>query len=252
MTDTAKYIYRFSEGNAQMRNLLGGKGANLSEMVSLGLPIPQGFVITTDVSLIYYDLGKRMPDGLWEDIMDNIRFLEADVNRKLGDVNNPLLLSVRSGARISMPGMMDTILNLGINDQVVEGLARQMNDRRPAFDAYRRFIQIFADVAMGVPGHVFEDILEEHKQRAGVTLDHELQVEQLLPLIDEFKSAVVQHTGRKIPLRPLRAATPGRSRRFRKLEQPPRLRIPQLSRHPPRLRHRRQHHDYGLRQHRPR
>ena len=202
MSDDTKYIYRFSEGNASMRNLLGGKGANLSEMVSLGLPIPPGFVITTDVSLTYYDLGKRMPDGLWEDIQANMHLLEADVGRKLGDVNNPLLLSVRSGARISMPGMMDTILNLGINDQVVEGLARQMNDRRPAFDAYRRFIQIFADVAMGVPGGIFEEILEEHKERAGVTLDHELKVEQLLPLIDEFKAAVVKHAGREIPSDP--------------------------------------------------
>ena len=202
MTTDTKYIYRFSEGDASMRNLLGGKGANLSEMVSLGLPVPPGFVITTDVSLTYYDLGKRMPDGLWEDIQTNMHLLEADVGRKLGDVDNPLLLSVRSGARISMPGMMDTILNLGINDQVVEGLARQMNDRRPAFDAYRRFIQIFADVAMGVPGGIFEDILEDHKERAGVTLDHELQVEQLLPLIDEFKAAVVQHSGREIPTDP--------------------------------------------------
>ena len=202
MSDDTKYIYRFSEGNASMRNLLGGKGANLSEMVSLGLPVPPGFVITTDVSLTYYDLGKRMPDGLWEDIQANMHLLEADVGRRLGDVGNPLLLSVRSGARISMPGMMDTILNLGINDQVVEGLARQMNDRRPAFDAYRRFIQIFADVAMGVPGGIFEEILEEHKERAGVTLDHELQVEHLLPLIDEFKAAVFQHAGREIPSDP--------------------------------------------------
>ena len=202
MSEDTKYIYRFSEGNASMRNLLGGKGANLSEMVSLGLPVPPGFVITTDVSLTYYDLGKRMPDGLWEDIQANMHLLEADVGRNLGDVDNPLLLSVRSGARISMPGMMDTILNLGINDQVVEGLAEQMNDRRPAFDAYRRFIQIFADVAMEVPGQIFEDILEEHKERAGVTLDHELQVEHLLPLIDEFKAAVVKHSGREIPTDP--------------------------------------------------
>ena len=202
MSEDSKYIYRFSEGNASMRNLLGGKGANLSEMVSLGLPVPPGFVITTDVSLTYYDLGKRMPDGLWEDIQANMHLLEADVGRNLGDVDNPLLLSVRSGARISMPGMMDTILNLGINDQVVEGLAAQMNDRRPAFDAYRRFIQIFADVAMEVPGQIFEDILEEHKERAGVTLDHELQVEHLLPLIAEFKAAVVKHSGREIPTDP--------------------------------------------------
>ena len=202
MSDSTKYIYRFSEGNAQMRNLLGGKGANLSEMVRLGLPVPPGFVITTDVSLTYYEIGKRMPDGLWEDIQTHMHILEADVGRKLGDVNNPLLLSVRSGARISMPGMMDTILNLGINDQIVEGLAKQMNDRRPAFDAYRRFIQIFANVAMGVPGGIFEEILEEHKERAGVTLDHELQVEQLLPLIDDFKAAVVKHAGKEVPTDP--------------------------------------------------
>ncbi len=202
MSEDTKYIYRFSEGNAQMRNLLGGKGANLSEMVHLGLPVPPGFVITTDVSLTYYDLGKRMPDGLWEDIQANMHLLEADVGRKLGDVDNPLLLSVRSGARISMPGMMDTILNLGINDQVVEGLAKQMNDRRPALDAYRRFIQIFADVAMGVPGQIFEEIIEDHKERAGVTLDHELQVDHLLALIADFKAAVVEHSGSEIPSDP--------------------------------------------------
>ena len=202
MSDTRKYIYRFIEGNAEMRNLLGGKGANLSEMVKMGLPVPPGFIITTDVSLEYYDIGKKMPDGLWDDIQAHMHELESDVSRKLGDTENPLLVSVRSGARFSMPGMMDTILNLGINDEVVEGLARQMNDRRPAFDAYRRFIQIFGDVAMGVPSATFEEILEDCKKEAGVTLDHELSVDQLIPLIADFKKAVLQHAGRDVPSDP--------------------------------------------------
>ncbi|MEE9262428.1 MAG: PEP/pyruvate-binding domain-containing protein, partial [Dehalococcoidia bacterium] len=199
MTESRKYIYRFSEGNAQMRNLLGGKGANLSEMVGLGLPVPPGFIITTDVSLEYYKIGKKMPDGLWEDIQAHMHELEANVGRKLGDANNPLLVSVRSGSRFSMPGMMDTILNLGVNDQVVEGLARQMNDRRPAFDAYRRFLQIFGDVAMEVPSSVFEEILEECKRKAGVQLDHELSVDQLVPLVDDFKKVILQHVGGEVP-----------------------------------------------------
>ena len=202
MTESRKYIYRFSEGNAQMRNLLGGKGANLSEMVGLGLPVPPGFIITTDVSLEYYKIGKKMPDGLWEDIQAHMHELEANAGRKLGDANNPLLVSVRSGSRFSMPGMMDTILNLGVNDQVVEGLARQMNDRRPAFDAYRRFLQIFGDVAMGVPSSAFEEILEECKSKAGVQLDHELSVDQLVPLVDDFKKAILKHAGGEVPSDP--------------------------------------------------
>ncbi|MFB3092607.1 MAG: pyruvate, phosphate dikinase, partial [Dehalococcoidia bacterium] len=202
MTESRKYIYRFSEGNAQMRNLLGGKGANLSEMVGLGLPVPPGFIITTDVSLEYYKIGKKMPDGLWEDIQAHMHELEANVGRKLGDADNPLLVSVRSGSRFSMPGMMDTILNLGVNDQVVEGLTRQMDDRRPAFDAYRRFLQIFGNVAMEVPSSVFEEILEECKRKAGVQLDHELSVDQLVPLVDDFKKAILQHVGGEVPSDP--------------------------------------------------
>ena len=150
MNGKKKRVYRFDEGDATMRNLLGGKGANLSEMVKMGLPVPPGFVITTEVSLEYYDLGKKMPEGLWEDITANMRVLEASVGRKFGDAKQPLLVSVRSGARFSMPGMMDTILNLGINDDIVEGLVELMGEKRSAMDAYRRFLQIFGNVAMGM------------------------------------------------------------------------------------------------------
>ncbi len=202
MNTAKKQIYRFSEGNAQMRNLLGGKGANLSEMVALGLPVPPGFVITTDVSLEYYRIGKRMPDGLWEDIQAHVRELGDNVGRSLGDPSNPLLVSVRSGARFSMPGMMDTILNLGVNDEAVEGLARQMNNRRAALDAYRRFLQIFADVAMDVSSSIFEEILEERKKEAGVRLDHELSADHLTALIADFKAAILQGAGRETPSDP--------------------------------------------------
>lgn len=182
-----------------MRNLLGGKGANLSEMVKLGLPVPPGFVVTTDVSLEYYRIGRKMPEGLWEDIKSHVHDLEADVGRKLGDPNNPLLLSVRSGARFSMPGMMDTILNLGVNDDVIDGLANQMDDQRAAYDAYRRFIQIFGNVAMGVPSSLFEDLLEETKKEAGILLDHQLTVDQLVALVEQFKGVILNNAKRPIP-----------------------------------------------------
>ena len=199
MTGNKKYIYGFDEGNASMRNLLGGKGANLSEMKSLGLPVPPGFVITTETCLEYYEIGNKLPTGLWDDVKSYMHALESDVGRGFGDDRNPLLVSVRSGARFSMPGMMDTILNLGINDNVVEGLATLMDDRRPAFDAYRRFIQIFGNVALGVPSAIFEDLLQERKERAGVRLDHELAEEHLLDLITDYKEAIVHNTGNEIP-----------------------------------------------------
>ena len=199
MTRAKKRIYRFNEGSADMRDLLGGKGANLAEMVSLGLPVPPGFIITTETCLEYYDLGRQMPKGLWEDIQTRMCELEADVGRRLGDVDNPLLVSVRSGSKFSMPGMMDTILNLGINDQIVEGVARLMNDRRPAFDAYRRFLQIFGNVAMGVPSSAFEKLLEERKEQAGVRMDHELGVDHLQRLIAEYKEAIIKTSGEEVP-----------------------------------------------------
>ncbi|MQF70029.1 pyruvate, phosphate dikinase [SAR202 cluster bacterium AD-804-J14_MRT_500m] len=202
MVQVEKYIYKFSEGNAQMKNLLGGKGANLSEMVNLGLPVPPGFVITTDVCLQYYELNRTMPLGLWEDIESHVHDLELDVGRGFGDADNPLLVSVRSGARFSMPGMMDTILNLGLNEENINGLGRVMGDRRSALDAYRRFLQIFSNVAMGVPGELFEEILDFHKQRAGVVLDHELSEDQLVEVIAEFKQTIVNTAGKEVPRDP--------------------------------------------------
>ncbi len=196
---TKKFIYRFSEGNADMRDLLGGKGANLCEMARLALPVPSGFVITTEACLEYYVQGNQLPGGLWEDIQEHMHELESTMGRKFGSSENPLLVSVRSGAKVSMPGMMDTILNLGINDAVAEGLGRQMGDRRPALDAHRRFLQIFAQVVMGMDSSTFEHILEGHKKEASVELDHQLGPEHLLGVIADYKTAVIETTGAPAP-----------------------------------------------------
>jgi len=169
---TVKLVYRFDEGNASMADLLGGKGSNLCEMARLGLPVPPGFVISTQACRDYLSKNQALPEGLEESIKENIRELEKSIGRNFGSTSCPLLVSVRSGARISMPGMMDTILNLGINDQIVQGLATLMGDPRPAYDAYRRFLQIYSEVVMGVEGDAFEKVLADHKQKAGVTEDH--------------------------------------------------------------------------------
>ncbi len=199
---TKKLTYRFDEGNASMRNLLGGKGANLCEMAQLGLPVPPGFIITTEACLDYYDRGHQLPEGLWEDVVEQVDWLNQAIGREFGSVANPLLVSVRSGARVSMPGMMDTILNLGVNDEIVAGLARLMGDRRPALDAYRRFLQIFAGVVMEVEASTFEDILARHKQEAGVTMDHELDADRLSAVIADFKEAARRAAGRDAPQDP--------------------------------------------------
>ena len=189
-TQSKKLVYRFDEGDASMRDLLGGKGSNLCEMARLELPIPPGFVVTTEACLDYFALGQQFPEGLWENIQENIGRLEEVMGRGFGSTANPLLVSVRSGAKISMPGMMDTILNLGINDDVVDGLASMMGEPRPAYDAYRRFLQIYADVVMEVEHDTFEEILAEHKKQAGVSLDYELGAEQLRDVIADFKAAI--------------------------------------------------------------
>ena len=189
-TQSKKLVYRFDEGDASMRDLLGGKGSNLCEMARLELPIPPGFVVTTEACLDYFALGQQFPEGLWENIQENIGRLEEVMGRGFGSTANPLLVSVRSGAKISMPGMMDTILNLGINDDVVDGLASMIGEPRPAYDAYRRFLQIYADVVMEVEHDTFEEILAEHKKQAGVSLDYELGAEQLRDVIADFKAAI--------------------------------------------------------------
>ena len=166
-----KYVYKFKEGNASMRNLLGGKGANLAEMTNLGLPIPQGFTITTEACTSYYENGKKISKEIEEEILSNLKDLEELQGKKFGDNSDPLLVSVRSGARASMPGMMDTILNLGLNDIAVEGFAKKTNNPRFAYDSYRRFIQMYSDVVMEVPKSYFEKIIDELKESRGIKYD---------------------------------------------------------------------------------
>jgi pyruvate,orthophosphate dikinase len=168
-----KRIYLFEEGKAEMRMLLGNKGANLAEMTNLGLPVPPGFTITTEVCREYHRNGGKLPEGLMDEVRRYMARVEKKVGRKFGDPENPLLVSVRSGAPASMPGMMDTILNLGLNDQTVQGLIKQTNDERFAYDAYRRFVQMFGDIVMGVERDEFEHILDELKARRAQELGKE-------------------------------------------------------------------------------
>ena len=199
---TVKLVYRFDEGDASMADLLGGKGSNLCEMARLGLPIPPGFVISTPVCRNFLTKNQTLPEGLEESIKDHIQQLEKSIGRNFGSTSSPLLVSVRSGARISMPGMMDTILNLGINDRIVEALASMMGDPRPAYDAYRRFIQIYSEVVMDVDPESFETVLATHKEKAGVTLDHQLTAEQLKAVAADFKKVTKDATGSEPPSDP--------------------------------------------------
>ena len=201
-----KYVYFFGagegEGDASMRLLLGGKGANLAEMTNLGVPVPPGFTISTEVCKFYYDNEKKYPSGLDQQITENLQKLENALDAKFGDTQNPLLLSVRSGAAVSMPGMMDTILNLGLNDDTVKGLITKSENERFAYDSYRRFVQMFGNVVLDVDHDEFEHLLEEKKKTEGVTLDTELEADDLAALVNEFKNAVKQHTGRDFPDNP--------------------------------------------------
>ena len=194
-----KYVYQFKEGNADMRNLLGGKGANLAEMTNIGLPVPQGFTITTEACTAYYDDGKKISDGIKKEIFTALTKLEKETGKKFSDPKNPLLVSVRSGARASMPGMMDTILNLGLNDKTVEGLAQLTNNRRFAFDSYRRFIQMFADVVKEVPKPKFEAILDRFKEQKGVKLDTDLDANDLEKIVLEFKKLYKKEKKEEFP-----------------------------------------------------
>lgn len=182
-----KYVYLFSEGNAEMRNLLGGKGANLAEMTNLGLPIPQGFTVTTEACTEYYKEGKKISSDIEKQIFEALKEIEKIQGKKFGDNSDPLLVSVRSGARASMPGMMDTILNLGLNDEAVEGFAKKTENPRFAYDSYRRFIQMYSDVVMEVPKSYFEKIIDEVKEAKGIHYDTELTVEDLKDLVVRFK-----------------------------------------------------------------
>ena len=198
-----KMVYLFEEGRANMRSLLGGKGAGLAEMTRIGLPVPPGMTITTEVCRQYYKVGNRFPDGLKEQIEAGLAVIEQKTNKSFGDATNPLLLSVRSGAIFSMPGMMDTILNLGLNDVTVEGMAAATANRRFAFDAYRRFIQMFGDVVLEIPKHDFEELLTKRKEMQGVKFDQELTAESLTALVADYKKLVVDQSGRPFPQDPV-------------------------------------------------
>ena len=197
-----KYVYLFSEGNAKMRELLGGKGANLAEMTGLGLPVPQGFTITTEACTQYYEDGRRINAEIQAEIMEYIEKMEAITGKKFGDLENPLLVSVRSGARASMPGMMDTILNLGLNEEVVEVMARKSGNPRWAWDCYRRFIQMYSDVVMEVGKKYFEQLIDEMKAQKGVTLDVDLTADDLKALAAQFKAEYRAKIGADFPTDP--------------------------------------------------
>ena len=194
-----KYVYLFSEGDASMRELLGGKGANLAEMTKLGLPVPQGFTISTEACTQYYEDGRKINDDIQAEIMEYISKMEEITGKKFGDLENPLLVSVRSGARASMPGMMDTILNLGLNETVVEVMAKKSGNPRWAYDCYRRFIQMYSDVVMEVGKKYFEVLIDEMKEKKGVTQDVELTAEDLKELAEEFKKEYAEKVGEPFP-----------------------------------------------------
>ena len=187
-----RWVYRFgggaSDGTSAMKELLGGKGANLAEMANLGLPVPPGFTITTEVCTAFYANGQELPEGLEAQVRDAVAFIGEKVGARFGDASRPLLVSVRSGARVSMPGMMDTVLNLGLNDETAEGLAKRSGDARFALDSYRRFIQMYSDVVLGVEHHFFEDILEEFKEAKGLSLDTELKADDWRAIIGRYKA----------------------------------------------------------------
>ena len=197
-----KYVYLFNEGNKDMRNLLGGKGANLAEMTNIGLPVPRGFTVTTEACNKYYDDGKVLADSIIEEIKTNLEKLESVTGKKFGDLENPLLVSVRSGARASMPGMMDTVLNLGLNDEIAASFAEKINNKRFVYDSYRRFIQMFADVVMGYSKSKFESIIDELKTEKGVKDDIELDENDMVELTNKFKTAYKEFAGVDFPQDP--------------------------------------------------
>ncbi len=196
---TAKWVYRFADGNAEMRDLLGGKGAGLSEMTNAQLPVPPGFTITTEACNAYNAAGKQFPAELWSQTLAAMQEVEAASGKQFGNPRNPLLVSVRSGAKFSMPGMMDTVLNLGLNTGTLQGLAQLTGNERFANDAYRRFIQMFGKIVMGVPGELFEELLDEVKREVGATQDTDLTADQLMDVVQRFKALVREEAGQEFP-----------------------------------------------------
>ena len=215
-----KFVYLFTEGNGSMRELLGGKGANLAEMTNLGMPVPQGFTITTEACTQYYADGQRINDEIMAEIMEYITKLEGIAGKKFGDLNNPLLVSVRSGARASMPGMMDTILNLGLNDTVVEAFAKKTQNPRFAYDSYRRFIQMYSDVVMEVGKKYFEELIDAMKEKRGVKMDTELTADDLKELANQFKAEYKNKIGEDFPQDPKAQLTGAIKAVFRSWDNP--------------------------------
>src|SRR6266540_757756 len=197
-----KWVWLFRDGNASMRDLLGGKGAGLAEMTNAGMPVPPGFTITTDACNEYYRNNRAFPAGMWDQALDALADVEKAAGKKFGDAANPLLVSVRSGAKFSMPGMMDTVLNLGLNDTTVDGLAQLTGNARFAYDAYRRFIQMYGNVVLEIEKDAFEHELSAAKQKAGVQTDPELTAENLQAVIARYKEVVRKHIGEDFPTDP--------------------------------------------------
>src|SRR6516225_2834165 len=200
---TTQYVYYFgdgkADGSAEMRNLLGGKGANLAEMTNIGLPVPAGFTLSTDVCTYFYAHGQQYPPELKAEVEEALKKTEAAMGTKFGDSKNPMLVACRSGARESMPGMMDTVLNIGLNDTTVQALAKQSGNERFALDSYRRLLLMYGEVVMGLKGHKdepFEHILEKAKHKQGVKLDNELNVESLRSIVADYKAAIKKYTGK--------------------------------------------------------
>ncbi len=248
MADGTKYVYDFSEGNTTMKTLLGGKGANLAEMTGLGLPVPPGFTITTE-ACNYYSAKREYPKGLNKEIDAHLAALEKQMGKKLGDDKDPLLVSVRSGAALSMPGMMDTVLNLGLNDRSVQGLIKRTGNPRFAYDAYRRFIQMFSGIVMEIDREHFEEALTAMKQARKVKQDIDLKAADWQELVKQFKAIVRKQSGREFPTKPREQLDLAIKAVFQLLDEPPRHRLPQDQQHPHEPGHRRQRADHGLRQH---
>src|SRR3954467_8110996 len=227
-----KYVYAFEEGGKDQKYLLGGKGANLAEMTNLGLPVPPGFTITTEACKAYMAAGDRLPDGLMDEVAAALDTLEGKMGKRLGDDADPLLVSVRSGAPFSMPGMMDTVLNLGLNDTSVQGLTKQTDNERFAYDSYRRFVQMFGKIVLDISGDTFEHALEAIRKARGVDTDPELSGDDLRELVETFKAIVRDEKGIEFPQDPkeqleyaidavFRSWNGRRARDYRKLENIP-------------------------------
>ncbi|HON72988.1 MAG TPA: PEP/pyruvate-binding domain-containing protein, partial [bacterium] len=198
-----KWVYLFDEGDPNDRALLGGKGAGLAQMTQAGLPVPPGFTITTEACNAYYEYNQQFPEGMWEQVLDALKEIERRTGKKFGDPSNPLLVSVRSGAKFSMPGMMDTVLNLGLNDEVAKGLINLTQNERFVYDAYRRFIQLFGKIVLGIPGEIFDKAFEDYKEKVGAKLDTDLTAEHLKEIVSIFKDIVKRETGSDFPQEPI-------------------------------------------------